>query len=144
MRDIVNRVFVLDQKGKPLMPCKASRAHRLLEKGRAVIHSHYPFAIRLKDKLAKDCKFQDIIVKYDPGASHTGIAIVRESIIDGYVIHYVLMVFQLDHRGDILTFSPPELKITGGDSSFKAYLSLIQTTFQRSTGFTSRASHSVV
>jgi hypothetical protein len=40
-------VFVLDKRKKPLMPCSERRARLLLERGRAVVHRRYPFAIRL-------------------------------------------------------------------------------------------------
>lgn len=69
-------VFVLDKHKKPIMPCSDKRAHKLLKQGRAVIHKHYPFTIRMKDKEIKDCALQPIRVKIDPGSKETGIAVV--------------------------------------------------------------------
>ena len=52
-------VFVLDQHGKALMPCTEKRARLLLERNRARIHRLYPLVIRVRDRLAQDCAFQD-------------------------------------------------------------------------------------
>jgi hypothetical protein len=35
-------VFVLDKKGKPLMPCSEKRERHLLERGRARVHKLTP------------------------------------------------------------------------------------------------------
>ena len=43
-------VFVLDKKGKPLMPCSEKRARQLLECRRAWVHKLTPFTIRLVDR----------------------------------------------------------------------------------------------
>ncbi|GAA3440789.1 hypothetical protein Pve01_51750 [Planomonospora venezuelensis] len=43
-------VFVLDKNGDPLMPCHPARARKLLASGRAVVHRHTPFVIRLTDR----------------------------------------------------------------------------------------------
>jgi hypothetical protein len=58
------------------MPCKASRARILLNKGRAKVHKLYPFTIRLVDRTEGET--QPVALKLDPGAKVTGMAIVRQ------------------------------------------------------------------
>jgi len=43
-------VFVLDKRGKPLMPCTEKRARLMLERRRARVHRMVPFTIRLVDR----------------------------------------------------------------------------------------------
>lgn len=88
-------VFVLDKRGKPLMPCTEKRARLLLERGRARVHRVVPFVIRLKDRLAEASVFQALAVKIEPGSRATGLALVRESGTDATVIN----LFELIHRG---------------------------------------------
>ena len=45
----VSRIFVLDRRGDPLMPCHPARARKLLGRGRAVVVRLHPFTIRLRD-----------------------------------------------------------------------------------------------
>ena len=49
----VSRVFVLDRRGDPLMPCHPARARKLLDKGRAVVVRLHPFTIRLRDRRSR-------------------------------------------------------------------------------------------
>lgn len=72
-------VFVLDRRGKPLMPCSEARARKLLAAGRARVHRVMPFAIRLTDRFQADCELQPLRLKLDPGSKITGLALVRES-----------------------------------------------------------------
>ncbi|GAA0834834.1 RRXRR domain-containing protein [Streptosporangium amethystogenes subsp. fukuiense] len=46
-REVHPVVFVLDVRGHPLDPCHPARARRLLTAGRAVVHRHTAFVIRL-------------------------------------------------------------------------------------------------
>ena len=85
--------FVLDKRKQPLMPCSEKRARLLLERGRAIVIKHYPFTIRLKDRIGGET--QPLRVKLDPGSRHTGMALVRE---DKEKLT-VLNLFQLNHRG---------------------------------------------
>jgi len=62
-------VFVLDRRGKPLMPCSEKRASKLLASGRARVHRLTPFVIRLVDVSAQDCALQPLMVKIDPGSN---------------------------------------------------------------------------
>ena len=49
--------FVLDKKGRPLMPCSEKRARQLLERRRARVHKLTPFAIRLVDRLVENRRY---------------------------------------------------------------------------------------
>jgi 5-methylcytosine-specific restriction endonuclease McrA len=89
-------VFVLDKRKRPLMPCTEKRARLMLERGRAVVHKRFPFTIRLKDRVGGDV--QPVRVKIDPGASVSGMAVVRE---DGPVQH-VLHLAEVQHRGKVV------------------------------------------
>ena len=89
-------VFVLDRRGKPLMPCSEKRARLLLERGRARVHKMLPFTIRVVDRLAEDSEFQALRIKLDPGSKTTGIALVRETENNGVA---VVNLFDLIHRG---------------------------------------------
>jgi 5-methylcytosine-specific restriction endonuclease McrA len=88
-------VFVLDRRGKPLMPCTEKRARLLLARGRARVHRAMPFVIRLTGRKADACVLQPLRVKLDPGSKVTGVALVREAD-DGVA---VLNLFELIHRG---------------------------------------------
>jgi 5-methylcytosine-specific restriction endonuclease McrA len=83
-------VFVIDKKGKPLMPCSEKRARLLLGRKRAVVHKMYPFTIRIKD--LEGGNLQDMKLKIDPGSKFTGVAIVHGN-------NEVKNLFQVNHRG---------------------------------------------
>ena len=89
-------VYVLDRHHKPLMPCSASRARRLLKKGRARIHKLYPFSIRLVDRELEDSELQPVSLKLDPGSRTTGIAIIR---VENEEIAHPINFIDLKHRG---------------------------------------------
>jgi 5-methylcytosine-specific restriction endonuclease McrA len=72
----VQRVFVLDRRGNPLMPCHPARARELLGKGRAVVARYSPFVIRMKDRDGGD--IQPVRLGVDPGSKTTGVAISRD------------------------------------------------------------------
>ncbi|WP_306366150.1 RNA-guided endonuclease IscB [Nocardiopsis sp. CC223A] len=92
-------VFVLDRHGTPLQPCPPARARRLLAKGRAVVHRHTPFTIRLKDRTIAQSQVDGVEIGIDPGSRHTGIAVFtsRPGERRG---RYAL---RLDHRGAQIT-----------------------------------------
>ena len=89
-------VFVLDRRGKSLMPCTEKRARLLLNCGRARVHKLMPLTIRVVDLKAEDCQFQALRIKLDPGSNTTGIALVRETESGGVA---VLTLLELAHRG---------------------------------------------
>lgn len=91
-------VFVLDRRGKPLMPCSSKRARLLLERQRAVVHRIKPFVIRLKDRRVEESVLQSMEVKIDPGSRRTGLALVRK---DGDVVH-IQKLLELNHRGLVI------------------------------------------
>lgn len=72
-------VYVLDSKGKAVMPCSEKRASLLLARGRARVHHFMPFVIRIVDLSAESCELQPLELKLDPGSKCTGLAVVRVS-----------------------------------------------------------------
>ena len=70
-------VFVLDKHGRPLQPCTAARARKLLAAGRAVVHRHTPFVIRLTDRAVAQSRVPGVEVGIDPGSKFTGVAVFR-------------------------------------------------------------------
>lgn len=72
----MQRVFVLDIDKRPLMPCRPSRAKRLLKDGKAAVFRRYPFTIILKAPTGKN--LQPVAFKIDPGSGTTGIALVAD------------------------------------------------------------------
>lgn len=88
-------VYVLDKRGKPLMPCSEKRAKLLLARGRARVHRVKPFCIRLVDRLLENSALQDLAIKIDPGSKVTGLAVVREKAQSGTVLN----LMELTHRG---------------------------------------------
>ena len=98
-KDFTMAVFVLDKRGKPLMPCSEKRAKILLTKNRARIHKMYPFTIRLVDRFVETSELQNIEVKIDPGSKYTGLCISRT--VDKSV--NVLNLFELEHRGQLIS-----------------------------------------
>jgi len=74
---MVTKVFVVDAKGKPCLPCHPARARKLLREGKADIKAVVPYTIQL-------CKIVDnpvgsFTVGIDDGAKEVGIAVVNET-----------------------------------------------------------------
>lgn len=67
------RVFVLNMRGEPLMPCSQRKARILLKESRAVIYKYNPFTIRLA--YATGEAKQDCHIGIDTGSKHVGIAV---------------------------------------------------------------------
>lgn len=100
-----SRVFVLAKGGEPLMPCHPARARELLTNGRAVVHRHVPFAIRLKDRTRADSEVDGVQMRIDPGSQATGLALTddRTDIDDrgkAVLVRRGLVTAELRHRGD--------------------------------------------
>lgn len=92
-------VFVLDAHHQPLMPCHPARARKLLGLGRAVVHRHTPFVIRLKDRTAGASEIDGVELGVDPGSRKTGVAVFRTvQEADGAVRHG-LFALEVTHRG---------------------------------------------
>ena len=85
-------VFVLNRNKQPLNPCHPARARKLLKKGKAVVHSRYPFTIRLKEQKPESAP-QEYRLKIDYGSRTTGL-----SILSG---EKVLWLGELKHKTDI-------------------------------------------
>ncbi|MEV6036794.1 RNA-guided endonuclease IscB [Nonomuraea sp. NPDC052116] len=88
-------MFVLDKHGHPLQPCAPARARHLLKKGRAVVHRHTPFVIRLKDRTIDSSEVDGVELGVDPGSKHTGIAVFTAHAGE----RRGRFAIQLDHRG---------------------------------------------
>ncbi|MFF4620923.1 RNA-guided endonuclease IscB [Nonomuraea jabiensis] len=86
---------MLDSHGRPLQPCTPARARQLLKKGRAVVHRHTPFVIRLKDRIAAGSEIDGVELGVDPGSRHTGIAMFIAQAGERRARYGI----QLDHRG---------------------------------------------
>lgn len=66
------RVFVLNMRGEPLMPCTQRKARLLLKAKKAVIYKYSPFTIQLT--YATGETKQDCAIGIDTGAKHIGFA----------------------------------------------------------------------
>ena len=66
-------VAVFGNSGIRLMPTTEARARKLLKSGRAVIHKHVPFTIRLLDRETGET--QPVEYKTDTGYGHVGVSI---------------------------------------------------------------------
>jgi len=67
-------VYVLNKKGKPLMPCSARKARVLLKEGKAKVIKRTPFAIKLL--YGSSGYKQEVIAGMDTGSKIIGIACV--------------------------------------------------------------------
>ena len=76
------RAFVLDKDRKPLMPCHAARARKVLKKGTAAVFRRFPFTIILKERTREASTVQAVLVK--TGSKSTGIAVVRKDKKDAH------------------------------------------------------------
>jgi RRXRR protein len=80
-------VYVVNQNGHALMPCKPSKARKLLRDGRARVKERSPFTIQL----LWDCEehVQEVVVGIDKGSSVTGLACVGkgEILLSGEIVH---------------------------------------------------------
>ncbi|WP_331737144.1 RNA-guided endonuclease IscB (plasmid) [Streptomyces canus] len=88
-------MFVLDKHRAPLQPTTPARARKLLRSGRAVVHRHTPFVIRLKDRTTAGSEVDGIELGIDPGSKHTGMAVFTAQGGQRRGRYSI----QLDHRG---------------------------------------------
>ncbi|WP_272902833.1 RNA-guided endonuclease IscB [Streptomyces sp. BA2] len=100
-----SRVFVLAKDRRPLMPCHPARARELLNSGRAVVHRHAPFTIRLKDRTRAESEIDGVRLRIDPGSQGTGFALTDEKTEtgkrgDAVLVRRGLMAAELRHRGE--------------------------------------------
>ena len=78
-------VYVLNQHGKPLMPCKPRKARKLLEQGKASVHRRTPFTIQLK--YGSSGHTQPVSLGVDAGTKHIGLSATTEDrvLLEGEV-----------------------------------------------------------
>lgn len=105
-------VFVLDKNKKPLMSCSEKRAKKLLSSKKAVVHKHYPFTIRLKERVLEKSEIQPVEIKLDPGSKYTGIVLVRKYKQDIYCFG----LYEVKHRGHSISES---LQTRSGHRKFR-------------------------
>jgi 5-methylcytosine-specific restriction endonuclease McrA len=84
-------VYVINQNGHPLMPCRPSKARKLLRDGRAKVIRHSPFTI----KLLWDCEehMQEITLGIDKGGHATGFSCIGKG--------QILLSGEIRHRLDV-------------------------------------------
>ena len=84
-------VYVINKNGNPLMPCKPSKARKLLRDKKAKIVNYAPFTIQLQ----WDCEeyVQKVSLGIDRGSSYTGYCAISKD--------KVLISGRIDHRLDI-------------------------------------------
>ena len=70
-------VYVLDNLGRPLMPCKASKARKLLKLNKARVKKMTPFTIQLVN--TSSCYKQDVTLGVDTGSRYIGISVTTSS-----------------------------------------------------------------
>ncbi len=88
----MSKVFVIDTEKRPLDPVHPAQARQLLRNGKAAVFRRFPFTLILKES-RHDAIFQPLRIKIDPGAKHTGIAIVDDATGE------VVFAAELQHRG---------------------------------------------
>jgi 5-methylcytosine-specific restriction endonuclease McrA len=74
----MQRVFVLDQQKRPLMPCRPARARLLLTQQRAAVFHMEPFTIILREA-RPEAVIAPLRLKIDPGSVTTGLALLHET-----------------------------------------------------------------
>ncbi|EMH2709957.1 RRXRR domain-containing protein [Clostridioides difficile] len=84
-------VFVINKDKKPLTPCHFAVARKLLKQGKAVVHKQFPFTIRLKE--LKEANPKGLIIKLDPGAKQTGVALHKPN-------GEVVLLATIEHRAN--------------------------------------------
>lgn len=87
-----NYVFVVDAEGKPLKPCKPSRARILQAQGKAKRLRTYPFTLILDKTVIVPEKTLEL--RIDPGSKYTGLALVDIKL------NAVIWAMELSHRSE--------------------------------------------
>ncbi|MBW4625561.1 MAG: HNH endonuclease [Brasilonema octagenarum HA4186-MV1] len=94
----MSKVFVVDLEKRPLNPVHPAQARQLLRNKKAAIFKRFPFTLILKES-RPDAPIQPLRLKIDPGAKHTGIALVNDSTGE------VVFAAELKHRGFAISFA---------------------------------------
>ncbi|MBD2606892.1 RRXRR domain-containing protein [Scytonema hofmannii FACHB-248] len=88
----MSKIFVIDQNKRPLDPIHSAQARQLLRNKKAAVFRQFPFTIILKES-RPDSPVSSLRLKIDPGAKHTGIALVNDASGE------VVFAAELKHRG---------------------------------------------
>ena len=88
----MSKVFVLDTEKRPINPIHPGQARQLLRNKKAAVFRRFPFTIILKESRS-DSPISPLRLKIDPGAKHTGIALVNDATGE------VVFAAELKHRG---------------------------------------------
>ena len=99
------KVFVVDKKERPLMPCSPRIAKKLLKQGKARIYKHaYTgfFAIKL-NYIPKKHYLQHNTIGVDTGSQNIGVAVVRKDMNDDKVSRSVTHLIEIKMRGNEIT-----------------------------------------
>ena len=88
-------VITLDRHKKPVGFTTEKRARKLMESRRACLYRTFPAVLILKDQDIRNLEnLPSYRIKIDPGAKHTGIAVVCNET------NQVMLTVQIEHRGD--------------------------------------------
>jgi len=90
----MQKVFVVDKNGRPLMPCSPTLCKQFKKEGRSRVYRLKPFTIQLIDVEGGETK--DVEYKVDAGSKFTGLALVGNFEKQGNVL---LWAANLQHRG---------------------------------------------
>ena len=92
------KVFVVNMRGNPLMPCTIVKARNLLKQKKAVVYKRYPFTIQLT--IATGETKQDVTLGIDTGYGNIGFSAVSEKqeLISGTLKLYGKTKERLDER----------------------------------------------
>lgn len=97
LRDTMH-VYVINQSGHPLMPCKPAKARKLLQDGKATVTRRCPFTIRL----LWDCEehVQEVLVGIDKGSHATGICCTGKGalLLSAKLVHRLDVKEKMDRR----------------------------------------------
>ena len=88
----MSKVFVINTDKQPLNPIHSAQARQLLRNGKAAVFRRFPFTIILKES-RPDFSVSPLRLKIDPGAKHTGIALINDTTGE------VVFAAELKHRG---------------------------------------------
>ncbi len=88
----LSKVFVIDSEKRPLNPIHPAQARQLLRNQKAAVFRRFPFTLILKE-FRSDSPVSPLRLKIDPGAKHTGLALVNDSTGE------VVFAAELKHRG---------------------------------------------
>lgn len=72
----VPAIYVLNKRGRPLMPTTASKARHLLKEGQAIVVQRTPFTIQLLSQTGE--ALRPLWLGVDSGYSHIGLSVVSE------------------------------------------------------------------